>query len=43
MSKRGYHSLPVLVVCSLLVVSDTHGAEDVIRTPSEKMKDAVDK
>ena len=42
MSKRGYHSLPVLVVCSLLVVSDTHGAEDVIRTPSEKMKDAVD-
>ena len=42
MSKRGYHSLPVLVVCSLLVVGDTHGAEDVIRTPSEKMKDAVD-
>jgi Tfp pilus assembly protein PilP len=42
MSKRGYHSLPVLVVCGLLVVGDTHGAEDVIRTPSEKMKDAVD-
>jgi Tfp pilus assembly protein PilP len=43
MSRRRYSSLLVLFACGTLVVGGAHGAEDVLRTPSDQMKDAVDR
>jgi len=43
MSRRRYSSLLVLLACGTLVVGGAHGADDGLRTPSEQMKEAVDK
>jgi type IV pilus assembly protein PilP len=43
MATRGYKTLLVLLACGTLVIGAAHGAEEVIRTPSDDMKEAVKK